>query len=112
MGRGELALLAPVGTSSDSVRRATLGAALLFDLGALALAFEADHALDLGPATALDGVWLLGATARAKFGPVRMGTGVRVPFAPGDDKAFGGIGAPWAQRAADLGVVVDIGLGW
>jgi hypothetical protein len=110
--RGDLALLAPVGGGAAATRYATLGSALVLDLGRMALAAEVDRLVDLGGAADLDRVWLAGVRARVKLGPVRVGLGAQMPFAPGDDVAFGGLGGTWAQRLADLRIGMHIGGVW
>jgi len=111
IGRGELTLLASA-QGGAPLRQGLLGTAMVLDLPGIALAVEADRLHDLGGAAAADGVWLLGAAVRAQPGKVRLALGARMPIAPDDAEAFAGIGGPWAQPLADLGVTLDIGAAW
>lgn len=112
IARADLTLLAPVASPAPAMRYATVGAAMVLDLRHVALAAEADRLIDLGGGAAVDRVWLLGLAARARLGPVRLGLGARLPVAPGDDAAFGGLAGAWARRFADLQVALDLGVAW
>ena len=64
-----------------TMRYASAGGALQFDLGAVGLSAEVDHMINIEGADNLDGQWLATAGARFFLGPVHLGLAAQVPFA-------------------------------